>query len=180
MNADYMVLINGENPVPENYESTVELITVENAFGEQHKVEKKTLEAYLKLKKDLLENDGIEIDLVSVYRTLQFQTDNYDRHMREHGPVFTNKYVARPGHSEHHTGLAFDITVPGTIFKGTEEQKWLHKHCWEYGFVIRYQEDKEKLTGYIAECWHIRYVGLPHSITMRDRNWCLEEYLGVA
>ena len=53
----------------------------------------------------------------------------------------------------------------------------MHKHCWEYGFVIRYQEDKEKLTGYLAECWHIRYVGLPHSLDMRDRNLCLEEYL---
>ena len=69
--------------------------------------------------------------------------------------------------------------VPGSIFKGTEEQKWLHRHCWEYGFVIRYQEDKEKITGYLAECWHVRYVGLPYSLDMLDRNQCLEEYLGV-
>ena len=91
----------------------------------------------------------------------------------------TRQTVADPGTSEHHTGLAFDITVPGTIFKGTPEQKWLHKHCWEYGFVIRYQEDKEKITGYLAEVWHVRYVGLPHSIDMRNRNLCLEEYVGI-
>ena len=71
--------------------------------------------------------------------------------------------MADPGSSEHHTGLAFDITVAGTIFKGTEQQIWLHEHCWDYGFIIRYQEDKEKITGFLAECWHIRYVGLPHS-----------------
>jgi len=91
----------------------------------------------------------------------------------------TRQTVADPGSSEHHTGLAFDITVPGTIFKGTREQIWLHKNCWDYGFVIRYQEDKEAITGYLAECWHIRYVGLPHSTDMRDRNLCLEEYLGL-
>ena len=92
----------------------------------------------------------------------------------------TRNTVADPGASEHHTGLAFDITVAGTIFKGTEQQIWLHKHCWDYGFIIRYQEDKEDITGFLAECWHIRYVGLPHSTEMRDRNLCLEEYLGEA
>ncbi|MEG0125230.1 MAG: M15 family metallopeptidase, partial [Clostridia bacterium] len=91
----------------------------------------------------------------------------------------TSQTVADPGTSEHHTGLAFDITVKGTTFKGTEQQKWLQKHCWDYGFVIRYQEDKEAITGFLAECWHVRYVGLNHSIAMRDGNLCLEEYLGT-
>jgi LAS superfamily LD-carboxypeptidase LdcB len=89
----------------------------------------------------------------------------------------TKLTVADPGASEHHTGLAFDITVPGTTFKGTDQEKWLAANCWEYGFIIRYQEDKQKITGYIAESWHIRYVGLPHSTVIRDHNWCLEEYL---
>ena len=134
--------------------------------------------------------DGVTDWQISAgYRSWKYQQKLFDKQVqeylnegfsRENAVSATRKTVADPGTSEHHTGLAFDITVPGTIFKGTPEQKWLHKHCWEYGFVIRYQEDKEKLTGYIAECWHIRYVGLPHSIDMRDRNLCLEEYLGVA
>ena len=185
MNADYMVLINGENPVPENYESTVELITVENAFGEQHKVEKKTLEAYLKLKKDLLENDGIEIDLVSVYRTLQFQTDNYDRHMREHGPVFTNKYVARPGHSEHHTGLAIDVGLVsdgkllryGALSAVDDIFQVIQAKLPQYGFILRYPKGKEPITKIAYECWHFRYLDSPEiAREITDKGWCFEEY----
>ena len=186
MNADYMVLINGENPVPENYESTVELITVENAFGEQHKVEKKTLEAYLRLKKDLLENDGIEIDLVSVYRTLQFQTDSYDRHMREHGPEFTNKYVARPGHSEHHTGLAIDVSfvvngklvrmVPN-LLKIDPLYKPLQEKLPKYGFILRYPAGKEDITKINYEPWHFRYLDDPElAKNITNRGICFEEY----
>ena len=90
--------------------------------------------------------------------------------------------VAEPGCSEHHTGLAIDINVPGaSAFKGTKQCKWLHKHCWEYGFIIRYPEGKEKITGFTAEAWHIRYVGTEHALIMRDMDLCLEEYLqGIA
>ena len=86
--------------------------------------------------------------------------------------------VAEPGYSEHHLGLAIDINVPGaSAFKGTKQCTWLHEHCWEYGFIIRYPEDKEKITGYTAEAWHIRYVGTEHSLLIRDLGLCLEEYL---
>ena len=86
--------------------------------------------------------------------------------------------VALPGCSEHHTGLAFDVNVPkASAFKGTKQCKWLHEHCWEYGFIVRYQESKESITGFTAEEWHIRYVGTEHSLYIRDHNLCLEEYL---
>ena len=122
------------------------------------------------------------------YRSYNYQKKLFDNQVQEYrnqgfsqanAISATRQTVADPGTSEHHTGLAFDLTVPGSIFKGTPEQIWLNKNCWDYGFIIRYQEDKEKITGYLAECWHVRYVGLPHSIEMRDRNWCLEEYLGM-
>lgn len=88
------------------------------------------------------------------------------------------KTVAEPGASEHHLGLAVDINVPGTsAFKGTKQQKWLHKHCWEYGFIIRYQKEKEEITGFEEEPWHIRYVGVEHAMYMHEHNLCLEEYL---
>jgi len=91
----------------------------------------------------------------------------------------TRLTIADPGTSEHHTGLAFDITVADTIFKGTKQQIWMNKNCWDYGFIIRYPEGKEKITGYVAECWHIRYVGVQHSTVMRDHDWCLEEYIAA-
>ena len=121
------------------------------------------------------------------YRSYQYQQELFDKQVaayvsegkkKSDAISATKLTVANPGESEHHTGLAFDITVADTIFKGTEQQKWLAKNCWDYGFVIRYQEDKESITGFIAECWHIRYVGVQHSVTMRDQNLCLEEYLG--
>ena len=86
--------------------------------------------------------------------------------------------VAEPGCSEHHLGLAIDINVPGaSSFQGTKQCRWLHAHCWEYGFIVRYQKDKEAITGFMAEAWHIRYVGVEHALKIRDLEMCLEEYL---
>lgn len=88
------------------------------------------------------------------------------------------KTVAEPGASEHHLGLAFDVNVPGTSsFAGTKQCTWLHANCWEYGFIIRYQEGKEQITGFSPEAWHIRYVGQEHAMKMWEEDLCLEEYL---
>lgn len=85
--------------------------------------------------------------------------------------------VARPGCSEHHTGLSLDLSVPGAAFRKTPQSEWLANHCHEYGFIIRYTEEKERLTGITAEPWHIRYVGVEAAQRMKEENWCLEEYI---
>jgi len=89
----------------------------------------------------------------------------------------TYQTVAPAGTSEHMTGLAFDITVPGVSFTGTQQQKWLHEHCYEYGFVVRFTEDKQPITGFLAESWHFRYVGVQAAQVMVYNDWCLEEYI---
>ncbi len=132
--------------------------------------------------------DGVKDWQISAgYRSIAYQKKLFDNKVAEYrqegmsgdrARSAARKTVADPGTSEHHTGLAFDITTPGKSFIGTPQQKWLHEHCWEYGFIIRYQEGKEDLTGFVAECWHVRYVGTAHSIPMRDQGLCLEEYLG--
>ncbi|MBE5815940.1 MAG: hypothetical protein E7320_12200 [Clostridiales bacterium] len=132
--------------------------------------------------------DGVEDWQISAgYRSIAYQQKLFNNKVAEYrqqgmsgdrARSATRKTVADPGTSEHHTGLAFDITTPGTSFMGTPQQKWLHEHCWEYGFIIRYQEGKEEITGFAAECWHIRYVGTVHSLAIRDSGQCLEEYLG--
>ena len=91
----------------------------------------------------------------------------------------TKKTVADPGSSEHHLGTAFDITIPGTSFGSTKQAKWLAEHCWEYGFILRYTEEKQNITGFLAEPWHFRFVGTEHSLIMRDEHLCLEEYLDL-
>ena len=189
------VLVNREYPVDEGYAPS-DLVLLKNAIpssvasvkGSDIEGDRTAVNAMIDMFK-AAHADGVDDWQISAgYRSYNYQKKLFDRQVNEYldqgfsrsnAISATRKTVADPGTSEHHTGLAFDITVPGTIFKGTPEQIWLHKHCWDYGFVIRYQEDKEAITGYIAECWHIRYVGLPHSIIMRDRNQCLEEYLGV-
>lgn len=86
--------------------------------------------------------------------------------------------VAEPGASEHHLGLAFDVNVKGaSSFASTKQSKWLGEHCWEYGFIIRYTEEKKEITGFEAEPWHIRYVGVEHAKYMKEHNLCLEEYV---
>ncbi len=86
--------------------------------------------------------------------------------------------VAEPGTSEHHLGLAFDVNKQGSsTFAGTKHSEWLNEHCWEYGFIIRYTKEKEKITGFVAEPWHIRYVGVEHAMYMKEHDLCLEEYV---
>ena len=132
--------------------------------------------------------DGITVWQISAgYRTFKMQQDLMDAQVNDY--MRGNKLsradaesaakltVAVPGTSEHHTGLAFDVTVPGVSFKGTDQARWLAANCWDYGFIIRYEEDKQDITGFLAEPWHIRYVGKAHSILMRDGGLCLEEYI---
>ena len=189
------MLVNREYPIDESY-SPRDLVRLKNVIpsslatvkGSDIEGDRTAVNAMIEMF-EAAHQDGVTKWQISAgYRSYKYQKNLFDKQVQEYrsegfsqqnAVSATRQTVADPGTSEHHTGLAFDITVPGTIFKGTEEQKWLHKHCWEYGFVIRYQEDKEDITGYLAECWHIRYVGLPHSIDMRDRNLCLEEYLGI-
>lgn len=189
------MLVNRDHPIDEDYEPR-HLVKLTNAVpssvakikGSDIEGDKTAVNALVEMLK-AAHADGVSNWQVSAgYRSYRYQQKLFDQQVEEYraqgfsqanAVSATRQTVADPGTSEHHTGLAFDLTVPGTIFKGTPEQIWLHKHCWDYGFIIRYQEDKEDITGYIAECWHIRYVGLPHSQDMRDRNLCLEEYLGV-
>lgn len=185
MHTDYMVLINGDNRLPENYENTIELVQVQNSFGEQHKVEKKTYEAFLRFQKDLLENDGIAIELISAYRTIQFQTDTYNRHMEQYGPEFTNKYVARPYHSEHHTGIAVDVglVVDGNLLRYSALRdvddifQIIQSKLPQYGFILRYPKGKEPITKIGYECWHFRYLDCPEiAKEITEQGWCFEEY----
>lgn len=134
-------------------------------------------------------SEGISnFQISSAYRTYSEQqklVDNSVAKYQKNNPSWsrdrclsaTYQTVAPAGSSEHQTGLAFDITVPGVSFTGTEQQKWLHQHCAEYGFIVRFTAEKQKLTGFVAESWHFRYVGVEAAKTMTQNDWCLEEYV---
>ena len=121
-------------------------------------------------------------DSYSGYRSYDYQTKLYNNYVDREGQAAADTYSARPGYSEHQTGLAFDILDShGNLLDGPEYQDaihWLHTHAHEYGFIVRFQPGKEAITGYQAEAWHLRYVG-DKATAIYQSGLSLEEYFGV-
>lgn len=187
------ILVNREHHLPDDYQ-TVELVNLTDYCDR----------SVVKIKASGIEGERVAVDALmdmfraaiadgigdwqvsAGWRSVSYQQKLFDNQVyeymqqgfsRKNAESATSKTVADPGSSEHHLGLAFDITVPGKTFKFTEQATWIAEHCWEYGFILRYTEEKESITGFIAEPWHFRYVGTEHSLIMRDENLCLEEYI---
>lgn len=124
-----------------------------------------------------------DVNIVSGWRSFADQSAIYDNAVASKGQAHADAYIALPGHSEHHTGLAVDLDTynveNGTSggFDGDGEYAWAVQHAWEYGFIQRYPPSKSGITGIDYESWHFRYVGLPHSYVMASENLCLEEYI---
>ena len=119
------------------------------------------------------------LTIVSSYRSYETQQILYERYCNRDGQAAADRYSARPGHSEHQTGLAFDINNASSSFDDTPEAQWLAENCWRYGFIIRYPEGKEDVTGYQYESWHIRYLGEEKARAVYESGLTLEEYLGI-
>lgn len=122
---------------------------------------------------------GLDIYIASGFRSYDTQASIYQRYCNEDGQAEADTYSARPGHSEHQTGLAIDLNSISSSFAYTEEGQWIAEHCWEYGFILRYPADKVSITGYMYEPWHIRYVGKTNAQAIYESGLCLEEYLGI-
>lgn len=123
--------------------------------------------------------EGLNIYISSGFRSYEYQAGLYQRYVDKDGKEEADRYSARPGHSEHQTGLAFDLNSIDDSFAETAEGKWVRRNCYKYGFIIRYPADKEDITGYKWEPWHIRYLGKDTAQAVYDSGLCLEEYLGV-
>ena len=124
--------------------------------------------------------DGITIYLSSGFRSYDTQNYLYNGYVYYYGQATADTFSARPGHSEHQTGLAIDCNIISDAFIGTPEAIWLEEHCHEYGFIIRYPKGKESITGYKYEPWHIRYVGVENAEKIHDSGLTLEEYFGIS
>ena len=184
---DYLALVNKENKLPDGWEDKLETVTVTNSLGDEVEVEKTAYEAYLKLK-DALAAEDVHVDLDSARRSVENQQRIWDDFMEEYGEVYTKRTVAVPGFSEHHTGLALDLylIIDGVDVYLNEDmvtypEIWakIHEKLADYGFILRYLEGKEAITGYGYEPWHIRYVGsVGIAREIADAGITLEEYLG--
>lgn len=124
---------------------------------------------------------GINIsNSYSGYRSYQYQTQLYNNYVNQHGEEEANTFSAKPGFSEHQTGLTFDLKdFNGQLVEDPITSQWIKDNCAKYGFIIRYPEGKEDITGYIYEPWHLRYVGEDVANQIMNNNITLEQYLGV-
>lgn len=156
-----VIIVNREFSLPEDYGSGLD---------------SDTYNAYLAMKKD----SGYNMSIVSGFRSYEKQKKTFEYWANIDGWEKADTYSAQPGHSEHQTGLAIDITSLSQSFGDTAQGKWIAEHCWEYGFVLRYPEGSEDITGYIYEPWHVRYLGKSTAKLVHDSGLTLEEFLGVA
>ncbi|MCJ7690285.1 MAG: M15 family metallopeptidase, partial [Clostridiaceae bacterium] len=130
-------------------------------------------------------NDNIILLGVSGYRDYSYQEKLYNDKVNRSGKEEADKYVAQAGESEHQTGLAMDVlaeeyTTLDEGFKNTKAYKWIIENCYKYGFILRYPEGKEQITGYAYEPWHIRYVGDKVAMEIARKGITLEEYLNIS
>lgn len=146
-------------------------------------VQEKLIEPLNAWMTEFYDETGINDTLVVAgHRTVEYQQELYDNAVETKGQAHADAYLALPGRSEHHTGLAIDFdtyTDQGILggFDGEGEFQKILDSAWKYGFVQRYPPDKSDITGINYEAWHFRYVGLPHSKIMNDYDLCLEEYI---
>lgn len=124
--------------------------------------------------------EGLNIYLSSGFRSYEYQSRIYNNYSSLYGAETADTFSARPGHSEHQTGLAIDVNTIDDSFAGTPEAIWLAEHAHEYGFIIRYPEGKSHITGYKYEPWHIRYLGVETATAVYNSGLTLEEYLGIS
>lgn len=184
------IVVNKQRPIqPKTYipELVVPDITLRsNITGDERQTRPDTAAA-LKQMATAAKTDGITLTLESGYRSYTFQVNLYNRYVQQQGQSVADTQSARPGFSEHQTGLAADlggVTKPNCnveqCFADTPEGKWLAADAYMFGFIIRYPQGKDSVTGYEYEPWHVRYVGTALSKEMHDTgDQTLEEFFGL-
>ncbi len=158
-----ILIVNKTYSLPKNYDP---------------KVNKEALSALKNMQADASAL-GLDLTLVSAYRSYNTQKQLYNKYVKKDGEKKASTYSALPGHSEHQTGLAFDIGRVDSSFENTNEAKWIDKNAYLYGFIVRYPKDKMEVTGYIYEPWHVRYLGIDIAKKVKQSGLTLEEYLGI-
>lgn len=178
--AGKLILVNKENILKQDYVPG-DLVRVKVKFYPKvTRQEKKMRSQAARALEDLFlqgEKEGVELYGLSGYRSYTSQMDTFEGSEDKNGKKYAEQHVAKPGESEHQTGLAMDVTNSKHSFPYSEEARWLANNAYKYGFIIRYPKEKEDITGYSYEPWHIRYVGTDASEEINSKGIVLEEYL---
>ena len=168
--------------LPEDYEP--ELVDPEIPVAPDCQNSKMTKETSAALTKmyEAAKKEGLELGLNSAYRSYQTQVETMADFVKRYNTQYANEYVAQPGASEHQTGLGIDLTAQSVVegkritFGDTDEYKWVIKNCSKYGFIIRFEDGTDGITGIAHEPWHLRYVGEDVAKEIVEKGWTFEEY----
>ncbi|MGM7703016.1 cell wall-binding repeat-containing protein [Pseudalkalibacillus sp. Hm43] len=183
-----LLLVNKRRNIPASYEPE-RLVEPNVRFSpnvsenDNKRLMNSIAEGHLERLFDAAWNDGMELYAQSGYRSYERQQEIHRYYTREYGEDYADRVSAEPGHSEHQTGLAMDVTSPAVNYQlveefgDTEEGRWVERNAHRFGFIIRYPEGEEDVTGYKYEPWHLRYVGESVARYMKANNKVLEEYL---
>ena len=182
MTSDYIVLTNKENLLDETYvPADLVKLTCRKISSDPIQMREVAAQALSDMF-DAAKADGITLYAHSGYRSYRTQNTMYYNRLKNNNGK-DDGVVSYPGASDHQTGLGIDVINKAGIgkkftpaFANTKEGQWIAEHCWDYGFIIRYQKDKADITQITYEPWHLRYVGIQIAQYMRDSNLCLEEF----
>ena len=171
-----LVLVNKFYHLKEDYMPT-DLISLGGQYnkGANNKMRKEAAEALMKMI-DAARLDNIILYNMSAFRSYDYQVNLYNRYIKRDGKEAADKYSARPGYSEHQSGLCSDLNEVSDAFEGTDEAIWLKDNAYKYGFILRFPKGKENITGYKYEPWHYRYVGIEAAKVIYEDDITLEEY----
>lgn len=193
MMGDMPLLVNGDHALPLDFVPQ-NLVRVKDIAGDTFQYAdndimgvREAVEALDRMIEDAIAQGYTPWKLREGYRTIRDQERIFNNQVEEYiderdltraqAVSAARLTVADPGESEHHTGLSFDLNVPGEFFGDTAQYLWLRENCWDYGFIMRYTDEKQEITGIMGEEWHVRYVGIEHSKKIQELDYCLEEYL---
>ena len=177
---DGILIVNKSYPLPKDYVPTNTYKSAEGLSYCSTCIDKEAYKNYEQMKADAT-SLGLNIWIQSGYRSYSLQNDLYNKYVNRDGKDAADTYSARPGHSEHQTGLAFDLNTITDDFQYTNEGIWVNENCYKYGFILRYPKGKENITGYKYESWHLRYVGIELATKLYNNgDWItLEEHFNL-
>lgn len=180
-----LILVNKEHPIDQTYKPD-DLAEIRYFVSDRSETTRymrtEAADAFHQLV-DKAAEEGIELKMTTAYRSYNFQKVLYDSYVEREGEAAANTYSAKPGQSEHQTGLAADVSSSSVgyqltdAYAETKEGKWLAEHAHQFGFIIRFPRGKEDITGYQYEPWHIRYVGHAAAMEIHEQGLTLEEFL---
>lgn len=180
-----LILVNKAHPIGQDYKPD-DLTKIEAYAPDRSETTRymrtEAAEAFHRMV-DKAAGDGVELKMTTAYRSYDFQKILFDNYVEKEGEEKANTFSAKPGQSEHQTGLAVDVSSPSVDYQlsddygKTKEGKWIADEAYRFGFILRFPKGKEEITGYQYEPWHLRYVGLAAAKEIHEEGLTLEEFL---